>query len=571
MTSSPSGVPSRRSRVEWPFGAEAEPRRRVRLRVEVDDEAALAGLGETRGEVDGGRGLADAALLVRDRVDPGGHTLTVACPAKPPVSRVARPAPDRTSGRRGARLGERSLLRDARPAGKPGGVGPDLAEDERSRPGGARRAAARRFPARRADADRGPERSGRPRARRRRPRARAGGTTRPQPAGRRAPSRPRRRTSRAAAPRHAPRRRAGSGARRSTRSRKSHFRRSASSSVTSRSGSDAASGIPGVPPPEPTSTIGPCSRPTRSTPRSASSSSTRRRLAEVAERREAGRRHDGREPAVEEGARSRHGVGTAARPRARPVSVDGSAGGRRRSGGARRLRSPSRPRGRPSAPRGRSCARPRSSARARRAGRSPTPAPRCAGRARRASPPGERGNRPRRRRSVVRSSPTARCASAFARYCRASIIWPWRPMRTPRSWPETRRDDLVLVLDDVHRGGHAERGERPLEQRAGDAGLGRLVGRGGAGGSPAPAARRSRAPVPACSRHRAGRVRLRSATWNRTASRSMPGRELLELTERRPLRLADGLAGRLDARASSLTAACRLRSASASRGAAARP
>ncbi len=59
-------------------------------------------------------------------------------------------------------------------------------------------------------------------------------------------------------------------------SRNSALRRSASSSVTSRSGSDAASGIPGVPPPEPTSTIGPSKRRTRSSPASASSSSTRR-------------------------------------------------------------------------------------------------------------------------------------------------------------------------------------------------------------------------------------------------------------------------------------------------------
>ncbi len=32
--------------------ASAEPRRRVRLRVEIDEQAALAGLGEAGGEVD---------------------------------------------------------------------------------------------------------------------------------------------------------------------------------------------------------------------------------------------------------------------------------------------------------------------------------------------------------------------------------------------------------------------------------------------------------------------------------------------------------------------------------------
>ena len=57
--------------------AHAEPRGRVRLRVEVDDERALAGLREAGGEVDGGRRLADAALLVRERVDPG-HAAIVA-------------------------------------------------------------------------------------------------------------------------------------------------------------------------------------------------------------------------------------------------------------------------------------------------------------------------------------------------------------------------------------------------------------------------------------------------------------------------------------------------------------
>ena len=51
--------------------AHAEPGGRVRLRVEVDDERPLAGLREARGEVDRSRRLADAALLIRKRVDPG--------------------------------------------------------------------------------------------------------------------------------------------------------------------------------------------------------------------------------------------------------------------------------------------------------------------------------------------------------------------------------------------------------------------------------------------------------------------------------------------------------------------
>ncbi len=43
----------------------AEPRRRVRLWIEVDDEHRLAGVRQACGEVDGRRRLADAALLVR--------------------------------------------------------------------------------------------------------------------------------------------------------------------------------------------------------------------------------------------------------------------------------------------------------------------------------------------------------------------------------------------------------------------------------------------------------------------------------------------------------------------------
>src|SRR5256885_13584764 len=58
------------------------------------------------------------------------------------------------------------------------------------------------------------------------------------------------------------------------RRRKSHLRPFASSSVTSRSGSATASGIPGAPPPEPTSTTGPSYSDTTSNPRRESSRST---------------------------------------------------------------------------------------------------------------------------------------------------------------------------------------------------------------------------------------------------------------------------------------------------------
>ena len=50
---------------------EPEPDRERALRVEVDQQHLAAELGQRRAEVDGGRGLADAALLVAHRDDPG--------------------------------------------------------------------------------------------------------------------------------------------------------------------------------------------------------------------------------------------------------------------------------------------------------------------------------------------------------------------------------------------------------------------------------------------------------------------------------------------------------------------
>src|SRR5439155_9763307 len=46
----------------------AQPRGRIPLRVEIDQEDALARLREARADVDGRRRLADAAFLVGDRV-----------------------------------------------------------------------------------------------------------------------------------------------------------------------------------------------------------------------------------------------------------------------------------------------------------------------------------------------------------------------------------------------------------------------------------------------------------------------------------------------------------------------
>ena len=189
---------------------------------------ALAGLGEARGEVHRGRRLADAALLVRDGVDrrpaSAGHSRHASGRSGPSRAGAGSPAASaeswaRRPARRGARAGPAEL------------AGP---RDDRSR--SARRA--------------------RHRAPRRRPAARAAGTTR---RNRRRRERLRDRDAVAlralllrAAAHDAHVREAGRH-----RSRNCGLRPFGSSSVTSRSGSAAASGIPGAPPPEPTSTIGP--------------------------------------------------------------------------------------------------------------------------------------------------------------------------------------------------------------------------------------------------------------------------------------------------------------------------
>ena len=52
---------------------QAEAAGEVGLRIEVDEQHALLGHGEGRGEVDGGGGFADATFLVGDSDDPGRH------------------------------------------------------------------------------------------------------------------------------------------------------------------------------------------------------------------------------------------------------------------------------------------------------------------------------------------------------------------------------------------------------------------------------------------------------------------------------------------------------------------
>ena len=53
------------------LSAEADAARQVALWVDVDEQDALVGERERRGQVDGGGGLADAAFLVGDGDDAG--------------------------------------------------------------------------------------------------------------------------------------------------------------------------------------------------------------------------------------------------------------------------------------------------------------------------------------------------------------------------------------------------------------------------------------------------------------------------------------------------------------------
>ena len=176
-------------------------------------------------------------------------------------------------------------------------------------------------------------------------------------------------------------------------------------------GSATASGIPGEPPPEPTSTIGPSQRRTTSGARNASSTQHRVRLLLVAKRGQPGRR--------EQTARSQS-----------------AQEGRRRSDSAPPLPRPSRRPRRPAASGARPCARRPSSGRARHAPRSYAPAAPFAPRATPASRAGARDS-PRRRRSLP-SAPrrTHDARSRSCRYCTASIVCPWRPISSATSAPE---------------------------------------------------------------------------------------------------------------------------------------
>ncbi len=87
---------------------DAEPGRGVALRVEVDDQHAFADGGERRAEVDGGGGLADAALLVGD----GEH------PRRLGRLGVVRQHDDLRIGRGRRRIGGRRALAPLRAPGE---------------------------------------------------------------------------------------------------------------------------------------------------------------------------------------------------------------------------------------------------------------------------------------------------------------------------------------------------------------------------------------------------------------------------------------------------------------------
>ena len=53
------------------FALLADAARQVALRIDVDEQHALLGQRQRRGQIDGGRGFADAAFLVGDGDDSG--------------------------------------------------------------------------------------------------------------------------------------------------------------------------------------------------------------------------------------------------------------------------------------------------------------------------------------------------------------------------------------------------------------------------------------------------------------------------------------------------------------------
>ena len=248
---------------------------------------------------------------------------------------------------------------------------------------------------------------------------------------------------------------------------------------------------------------------------------------ELEERRRTGSRDHLLEPALEDVARH--------------VSRRGREGRRRRSGWAPSPRSPSRPRGRPSALRGRSCARPASSDRAPRGGRSQTRAAPSGARASRAPPYVVRGTR-QHRRSTPCVPPSARVI-AFAMYWTASMVCPCLPMKSATSGPL----QLTVTPPSCSRAETVTSAAIPTTMRS-------TISPASRDASLASPAAGSVTPVvPALAMTCAGREAdpQKPALAFRDdlelhALAVEAGHALLELSERSPLRLADRLTRRLD-------------------------
>src|SRR5439155_3752379 len=94
---------------------QAQPRGRICLGIEIDHQGALSRLREAGSEIDRRGRLADAALLVGERVDPPGHAPIVVTTADEPA------------------LGQWALSRQPRPAWEARGRALELRNHEQAR------------------------------------------------------------------------------------------------------------------------------------------------------------------------------------------------------------------------------------------------------------------------------------------------------------------------------------------------------------------------------------------------------------------------------------------------------
>ena len=473
-----------------------------------------------------GRGQRRASARRPRRGRRRGSPRSSSCRRRPSGSRARRwsprPHPSQARGRFLAIPGRR---------GNRSGVGPRLAEDEQPRQAPSRASAATSAAAARATAAssaHGPtKRSAAPPGRtsgRHHSAATGGGGERPRHRGRRTHRgrRPARAPPRA---RRRPRRSANSlgHALRGTRT----CGRCDSSRTTSRSGRAAASGNPGEPPPEPTSTTGPVLE--SGAAASASSTWTRRASRRVRDRREPGRRQKRREPALEPGSSDAH-------------SGRADDDGRFGSVPSLEVSTPSRSSRctwtilRSTAVIGSSATAPAS----RRASRG-----RAVGELLERAPGADRDSRRRPRRRSLRSSPPGRRSRWRGTGSRRSSAPAFRsrgrgPGRSSDAW--RRSSSSVIAIAQPAR-------RAPLQTRSRSSRSAR--------------GRRVRAPRSPAARREAGASSAREDLGGLVADAEQPalalgdddeadarlvdsGKAPLELPERRPLRLADGLPGCLD-------------------------